>query len=107
MCFLSSFYFVQEVAAEGCLLVFRICVYKNVFSVPTNWEFKSGSDFDVTMAYKKFCFSCFQTITGAMSTINPPVPLENPANQFRVDYIQDVASAPDFDYPQVCFSLTA
>ncbi len=42
-----------------------------------------------------------QTITGAMSTINPPVSLENPEDQFRVDYIQDVASAPDFDYPPV------
>ena len=42
-----------------------------------------------------------QTITGAMSTLTPPVSLENPANQFRVDYIQDVASQPDFDYPSV------
>ena len=45
-----------------------------------------------------------QTITGAMSTINPPVSLENPEDQFRVDYIQDVASAPDFDYPPVSFA---
>lgn len=36
-----------------------------------------------------------------MSTLTPPVSLENPANQFRVDYIQDVASQPDFDYPPV------
>jgi len=36
-----------------------------------------------------------------MSTLTPPVSLENPANQFRVDYIQDVASQPDFDYPSV------
>ena len=36
-----------------------------------------------------------------MSTLNPPIPLENPENQFRVDYIQDVASQPDFDYPPV------
>jgi len=43
-----------------------------------------------------------QTITGAMSTLTPPVTLENAAtNQFRVDYIQDVASQPDFDYPPV------
>ena len=40
-----------------------------------------------------------------MSTINPPVSLENPEDQFRVDYIQDVASAPDFDYPPVSFPL--
>jgi len=44
---------------------------------------------------------CLQTISGAMSTLTPPVSLENPANQFRVDYIQDVASQPDFDYPSV------
>ena len=36
-----------------------------------------------------------------MSTLNPPVPLENPDNQFRVDYMQDVASQKDFDYPPV------
>lgn len=36
-----------------------------------------------------------------MSTLTPPVSLENPAHQFRVDYIQDVASQPDFDYPPV------
>jgi hypothetical protein len=44
---------------------------------------------------------CLQTITGAMSTLTPPVQLEHPENQFRVDYIQDVASQPDFDYPTV------
>jgi hypothetical protein len=42
-----------------------------------------------------------QTITGAMSTLVPPVQLENHDNQWRVDYIQDVASNPDFDYPTV------
>lgn len=34
-----------------------------------------------------------QTITGAMSTLTPPVQLEHPENQFRVDYIQDYASS--------------
>lgn len=33
-----------------------------------------------------------QTITGAMSTLSPPVALEKPENQARVDYIQDYAS---------------
>jgi hypothetical protein len=42
-----------------------------------------------------------QTITGAMSTLTPPIALEHPANQNRVDYIQDVASQHDFDYPPV------
>lgn len=27
-----------------------------------------------------------------MSTLNPPVPLENKENEFRVEYIQDYAS---------------
>jgi hypothetical protein len=36
-----------------------------------------------------------------MSTLTPPIALEHPANQNRVDYIQDVASQHDFDYPPV------
>lgn len=36
-----------------------------------------------------------------MSTLVPPVQLENTENQWRVDYIQDIASNPDFDYPPV------
>jgi hypothetical protein len=51
--------------------------------------------------FKNYLHLSFQTITGAMSTLNPPVLLENPANQHRVDYIQDVASSADFDYPEV------
>nr|CAG4636060.1 EOG090X03SL [Eubosmina coregoni] len=42
-----------------------------------------------------------------MSTLTPPVSLENAAsNQFRVDYIQDVASQPDFDYPPEFYDHT-
>ncbi|CAG7678906.1 unnamed protein product, partial [Allacma fusca] len=48
---------------------------------------------------KKNIRDAILTISGAMSTLTPPVPLEHPENQFRVDYIQDVASQPDFDYP--------
>ena len=51
-----------------------------------------------------------QTITGAMSTLTPPIQLAEPQNQFRLDYIQDVSSSPDFDYPEVlylCFSVSA
>lgn len=40
-----------------------------------------------------------------MSTLVPPIPLEDPNNQWMVDYIQDVASSPDFDYPPVCYFL--
>lgn len=37
--------------------------------------------------------SNFQTITGAMSTLNPPVSLEKKDNEARVEYIQDYASS--------------
>jgi len=42
-----------------------------------------------------------QTITSAMSTLTPPVTLEDPSNQSRVDYVLEVSSSPDFDYPSV------
>lgn len=46
----------------------------------------------------------FQTITSAMNTLTPPVALEDPANQSKVDYILEVSSATDFDYPPVSHS---
>jgi len=46
------------------------------------------------------------TITGAMSTLTPPVNLENSDNQNRMDYIQDVASQPDFNYPEEFYTHT-
>lgn len=42
-----------------------------------------------------------QTITGAMSTLTPPLEVEKPENQDRLDYIQDVASGPDFEFTEV------
>jgi len=36
-----------------------------------------------------------------MSTLNPPVELEDDSKQFRLEYIQNVATQADFDYPQV------
>jgi len=36
-----------------------------------------------------------------MSTINPPVELEDSGNQYRLEYIQNIATQADFDYPQV------
>lgn len=36
-----------------------------------------------------------------MSTLTPPVTLEDPANQSRMDYVLEVSSSPDFDYPPV------
>lgn len=38
-----------------------------------------------------------------MSTLTPPVQLEHPENQFRVDYMQDVASQHNFEYTTVCY----
>jgi len=42
-----------------------------------------------------------QSITGAMSTLSPPVELEDGSKQFRLEYIQNSATQADFDYPQV------
>lgn len=39
-----------------------------------------------------------------MSTLTPPVQLEHPENQFRVDYMQDVASQHNFEYTTVSYS---
>ncbi|XP_027011663.1 guanine nucleotide binding protein (G protein), alpha activating activity polypeptide, olfactory type 2 isoform X1 [Tachysurus fulvidraco] len=43
------------------------------------------------------------TIVSAMSTLTPPVPLANPKDQFRIDYIKSIAALSDFDYPQEFF----
>ncbi|KAJ8710206.1 hypothetical protein PYW07_009572 [Mythimna separata] len=55
---------------------------------------------------KKNIRDAILTITGAMSTLTPPIPLEKPENKARVDYIQDVASQPDFDYPMEFYEHT-
>lgn len=41
-----------------------------------------------------------------MSTLTPPVQLEHPENQFRVDYMQDVASQHNFEYTTVSHLTT-
>lgn len=43
----------------------------------------------------------FQTIVSAMSMLTPPMPLGNPGNQFRVDYIKSIAPLSDFEYTEV------
>jgi hypothetical protein len=45
-----------------------------------------------------------KVILKAMDEIDPPVKLDNPANEASKKYILEVASKPDFDYPQVSFS---
>lgn len=56
--------------------------------------------FNIGIMYTIFIYFFFsrylQTITGAMSTLNPPIALEKPDNQARVDYIQDYASGEYF-----------
>ncbi|XP_076330386.1 guanine nucleotide-binding protein G(s) subunit alpha isoform X1 [Tachypleus tridentatus] len=55
---------------------------------------------------KKNIRDAILTISDAMSTLVPPVPLENPENQWRVDYMQDVASSLNFDYPSEFYQHT-
>lgn len=55
---------------------------------------------------KKNVRDAILTITGAMNTLNPPIALEHPENQYRVDYIQDEASKTDFDYPPEFYEHT-
>uniref|UniRef100_A0A8D0FH62 G protein subunit alpha L n=1 Tax=Strix occidentalis caurina TaxID=311401 RepID=A0A8D0FH62_STROC len=51
-----------------------------------------------------FFIKCWKhTIVSAMSTLIPPVPLANPENQFRMDYIKSIAPLSDFDYTQEFF----
>lgn len=36
-----------------------------------------------------------------MSNLDPPIELEKPKNKERVEYIHNVSTLPDFDYPKV------
>ncbi|OWF48065.1 Guanine nucleotide-binding protein G(s) subunit alpha [Mizuhopecten yessoensis] len=55
---------------------------------------------------KKNIRDAILTVTGAMSSLNPPVLLEKPENQSRVDYMQERASQPDFEYPPEFYEHT-
>jgi len=46
------------------------------------------------------------TITGAMPILNPPVTVANKENEHRIDYIQNVSSLPEFEYPMEFFEHT-
>uniref|UniRef100_A0A7N6BI51 GNAS complex locus n=1 Tax=Anabas testudineus TaxID=64144 RepID=A0A7N6BI51_ANATE len=46
------------------------------------------------------------TIVSAMSMLTPPVPLGNPDNQFRADYIRSIAPLSDFEYTEDFFEHT-
>ncbi|CAG0881839.1 unnamed protein product, partial [Cyprideis torosa] len=43
------------------------------------------------------------TIVDAMQTLVPPIPLEIPSNQERIDYLRNESTKPDFHYPPVFF----
>ncbi|XP_055737696.1 guanine nucleotide-binding protein G(olf) subunit alpha-like isoform X1 [Salvelinus fontinalis] len=43
------------------------------------------------------------TVVSAMSTLIPPVPIGNPANEYRLDYIKSIAPLSDFDYTEEFF----
>ncbi|KAK5850332.1 hypothetical protein PBY51_014590 [Eleginops maclovinus] len=43
------------------------------------------------------------TIVSAMSTLTPPIPLGNPGNQFRLDYIRGIAPLSDFECTEEFF----
>nr|XP_060616218.1 guanine nucleotide-binding protein G(s) subunit alpha-like [Anolis sagrei ordinatus] len=47
-----------------------------------------------------------ETIVRAMGRLEPPVELANPENQFRIDYILNVSSQPDFDFPPEFYEHT-
>ncbi|KAL7985622.1 hypothetical protein Chor_004192, partial [Crotalus horridus] len=42
-----------------------------------------------------------ETIVTAMGNLAPPVELANAENQFRIDYILNLANQIDFDFPPV------
>ncbi|XP_070561379.1 guanine nucleotide-binding protein G(s) subunit alpha-like [Ptychodera flava] len=58
------------------------------------------------LSIKRNLHDAILTITEAMSTLTPPIPLANPENQYRLDYIQDVSSRPDYDFPKEFFEYT-
>jgi hypothetical protein len=41
-----------------------------------------------------------------MDEIDPPVKLDNPANEASKTYMLEVTQKPDFEYPQVCLFLS-
>ncbi|XP_062235910.1 guanine nucleotide-binding protein G(olf) subunit alpha-like [Platichthys flesus] len=42
-------------------------------------------------------------IVSAMTSLTPPIPIGNPDNQFRVDYINSIAPLSDFEYTEEFF----
>jgi len=57
--------------------------------------------FDLKIKKERHDVFFLQTITSAMSTLTPPVTLGDTSNQSKMDYVLEVSSSPDFDYPPV------
>ncbi|XP_067320838.1 guanine nucleotide-binding protein G(s) subunit alpha-like [Anolis sagrei] len=55
---------------------------------------------------KNNIMEAIETIVRAMGRLEPPVELANPENQFRIDYILNVSSQPDFDFPTEFYEHT-
>ncbi|XP_041061243.1 guanine nucleotide-binding protein G(s) subunit alpha isoform X1 [Carcharodon carcharias] len=47
-----------------------------------------------------------ETIVGAMNTLVPPVPLAHPENQFRLEYILNLANQKNFEFTQEFYEHT-
>lgn len=52
-------------------------------------------------AWPKLFLFFLQTIVGAMNTLVPPVPLANPENQFRLEYILNLTNQKNFEFTPV------
>nr|XP_060616217.1 guanine nucleotide-binding protein G(s) subunit alpha-like [Anolis sagrei ordinatus] len=59
-----------------------------------------------TQDIKNNIMEAIETIVRAMGDLQPPVELANPGNQFRIDYILNVSSQPDFDFPPEFYEHT-
>ncbi|KAM8822981.1 guanine nucleotide-binding protein G(olf) subunit alpha-like isoform 1-T2 [Spinachia spinachia] len=46
------------------------------------------------------------TIVAAMTTLTPPIPLGNPGNEFRLEYIKSIAPLSDLEYTEDFFEHT-
>lgn len=55
----------------------------------------------ITKLFFSFFFSLPQTIVTAMGNLAPPLQLASSANQWRMDYILNLANQKDFDFPSV------
>lgn len=96
-----SFICITSQMCSMSLLIHRIPLQSHFTDYYTGLQ--SDSPHPLVFILLNACFFFFfpQTIVSAMSTLIPPVPLANPEDQFRIDYIKSIAPLSDFDYSQV------